>query len=667
MIACADETGPQEARSDESDFAGSQVIQATVTPVPESGNETAPPTAVTRPAPQMATPFPGTGSERPTPGLPARIVLDLDAPPDRDLAELAARLRGAELDGAPAADTPPMSEGDQQDFWITNLDDGSARPITATLWLVSENAYWFVDDAVSVDHEDLAEAARLYEDQVRPAVVSTFGDIINPGLDGDPRLVILHSKLNGAAGYFGSKDSFPTEVHPHSNEREMIYMDVQVIEDELAAITASGGPIYRPDDRTPGSDIYMGIIAHELQHAVHLNQDVGEESWVNEGLSELATEVAGYAIRSPYSFMRRPQTQLNFWADNPRVRFPHYGASGLFFRYLNQRVGGPQNLAPLLDEQLDGIEGVDAFLRIHGLTFAEVFADWVVANYLDADDERFGYPNHHVNKLPTQTLKPDRSDKASTPQFSARYHVIDADTPSASLRFQGDTQVKQVATDCAQGPTCWWSGRGDGIDTKLTREFDLTGLDRATLKFDVWHEIEEGWDYGYVEASDDGGRTWRILEGEHTTTYNPSGNAYGPGYTGSSGGWLRESIDLTPFSGGPVLLRFEYVTDDAVYLDGLMIDGVSVSEMGFYGDAIGWTANGFSLAGDTLPQEFIVQIISVASDGSFTVSRLDLDDTNLGQTKLTGTDAETVVIVVSPTTLGTRHSAGYTLEFASSE
>ena len=29
----------------------------------------------------------------------------------------------------------------------------------------------------------------------------------------------------------------------------------------------------------------------------------------------------------------------------------------------------------------------------------------------------------------------------------------------------------------------------------------------------VWYEIEEGWDYAYVEASDDDGRTWHILEG----------------------------------------------------------------------------------------------------------------------------------------------------------
>ena len=203
-----------------------------------------------------------------------------------------------------------------------------------------------------------------------------------------------------------------------------------------------------------------------------------------------------------------------------------------------------------------------------------------------------------------------------------------------------------------------------GLTQCWTRELDLTGLDEATLKFMVWYEIEEGWDYAYIEASDDDGRTWHILEGRHTTTDNPSGNAYGPGYTGSSDEWLQESIDLTPFAGGPVLLRFEYVTDDAVYLDGLLIDDLSIPELDLNlgsEDSAAWNADGFNLAGNPLPQHFIVQIIQTAPDGSLQVSRLDLDDHNHTETTLTG-DNQTVV-VVSPITPDTQHSASYGLEF----
>ena len=68
---------------------------------------------------------------------------------------------------------------------------------------------------------------------------------------------------------------FPRHTHPHSNEREMLFMD---------------GEAFRP-----GSDEYMKVLAHELQHAIHWAHDQGEDSWVNEGLSEVATELVGYS------------------------------------------------------------------------------------------------------------------------------------------------------------------------------------------------------------------------------------------------------------------------------------------------------------------------------------------------------------------------------------
>ena len=183
----------------------------------------------------------------------------------------------------------------------------------------------------------------------------------------------------------------------------------------------------------------------------------------------------------------------------------------------------------------------------------------------------------------------------------------------------------------------------------------------------IWHDIEDGWDYGYVEVSDDGGRTWHILEGQHTSDDDVSGNAYGPGYTGRSGEWKQESIDLTPFAGGAALVRFEYVTDDAVYRDGFMVADVSVPQLDDDVDRSQWMSEGFTLARASLPQRFVVQIIAIGPDGEYEVSRLDLDGDNFGETTLSGLDApgSEVVIVVSPTTPDTRHEAKYTLEFLS--
>ena len=182
-----------------------------------------PPTPKPTPTPRVQAP------PVPSPTLPSMSEGTGTRPPDRDLEELATRLRGVTASDPSPSTAAPLSQGAQDTFWITDLDDGSAHSITATLHVVSDNAYWFVENDVDFDQQGLEEAAQIFESRVRTAVVRTFGDIRNPGIDGDPRLVVLHSKLNGAAGYFGSADAFPSDVHPHSNEREIIYMDIEAL------------------------------------------------------------------------------------------------------------------------------------------------------------------------------------------------------------------------------------------------------------------------------------------------------------------------------------------------------------------------------------------------------------------------------------------------------
>ena len=83
----------------------------------------------------------------------------------------------------------------------------------------------------------------------------------------------VHAAIAGVAGYFSSTDEFTTPVEPYSNAHEMFYVNLGVYD--------------------PGSFDYLSLLAHEYQHMIHFNADRGETVWVNEGLSELATLVAG--------------------------------------------------------------------------------------------------------------------------------------------------------------------------------------------------------------------------------------------------------------------------------------------------------------------------------------------------------------------------------------
>ena len=574
------------------------------------------------------------------------------SPPDRDLFELAFRFRPHGDSPGPrvaATSSPTAAVGEQRDFFVSNLIDGTVRTVTATLTVVSEHAYWYVDDEANVPIEDMKESARTFEERVHPAVVGTFGDIWSPGVDGDTHLIVLHTRLIGAAGYYSSKDEFTRQVHPHSNLTEIIYVDTRHL--------------------PPGTDIYWGVLAHELQHAVHWNQDVGEEAWVNEGLSEVATELAGYPTQFIDGFLQRPETQLNWWPDQLQNTASHYGASALFFSYLARRYGGVDGLGRLVKGQLDGTDGIDAYLSRYGTSFEALFQDWVVANYLDADEGPYSYPDRDVGVASLFTLSALTSASTTLPQFSARYYELADIEGDVTVRFVGNTNARQIATGCVSGRLCWWSGNGDSIDSSMTRQFDLTEVATATLDFMVWHEIERGWDFAYVEASADGGLTWDILDTPHTTLDNPSGNSYGHAYTGSSSGWVRESIDLSRYAGGRVLVRFEYITDDAAYLDGLVLDDIALPEIGFFDDAEearGWDARGFSRIDGTARQRFAVQLIERRTDGEVRVVPMELDERNSGEVVVQGLGVavDQVIVVVSPMTRQTRHPAAFNLSLA---
>ena len=152
-----------------------------------------------------------------------------------------------------------------------------------------------------------------------------------------------------------------------------------------------------------------------------------------------------------------------------------------------------------------------------------------------------------------------------------------------------------------------------------------------------------------------------------STKYNPTGNSYGHGYTGSSGVWVDEFVDLTPYVGGEVLIRFEYVTDDAAHLDGVVIDNIAIPELGFLDDVesyMVWVAQGFTRIGEFLPQQYAVQLMEIFEDDTFRVTPMELDANNAGGLVITGIGSvvKKAALVVSPITEGTRHPTNFDLE-----
>jgi hypothetical protein len=161
-------------------------------------------------------------------------------------------------------------------------------------------------------------------------------------------------------------------------------------------------------------------------------------------------------------------------------------------------------------------------------------------------------------------------------------------------------------------------------------------VSEATLEFWTWYDIEEDWDYAYVQISTDGGQTWDILTTPSGTSTNPNGNSFGWAYTGSSGGapeWIHEQVDISAYAGQEVLIRFEYITDDAVNRPGFVLDDVAIPEIGyssdFEADQDGWEPEGFMRHANVLSQRWLVQLILFGP--TTTVQRLELDDDSMGE------------------------------------
>jgi carboxypeptidase T len=128
------------------------------------------------------------------------------------------------------------------------------------------------------------------------------------------------------------------------------------------------------------------------------------------------------------------------------------------------------------------------------------------------------------------------------------------------------------------GSSSFYSGRGDNLGRTLKMKNVYPMWFPSTLECRLWYDIEQDWDYAYLEGSVDGGATWTTVPGNRTTNSNPNGSNRGNGITGLSSGWVAATFDLRSLmicETGSMLLRFLYSTDASVNNEGLYVDCVN--------------------------------------------------------------------------------------------
>lgn len=533
-------------------------------------------------------------------------------------------------------------------FWVADSAIGRQRAIDARLRVQRASVAMWVELDAWHDIRQLEAAAEHFESEIYPRVRAAFGSEWTPGIDNDPRIHILHASGLGedVLGYTSSLDEYPKEVHPLSNEAEMIVIDIDRVD--------------------VGSSTYNALLARQFQRLVQWNQDRNEDRWLKEGLAELAVALCGLdAAHTQGLYPVQPNTSLIHWDGDERHRKAVYS----FAAYFHGRFGD-KGTRVLTSEPANGIRGIDTTLEKldADISFDDLFAEWPVTSYLDGASDvqswHQGSTDRDQSALGTIHEAYPVERESSVKQYGVDYVVLRGDG-DLRVQFAGQTQTPMLSASAYTGHWAWWSNRADESLTTLTRRVDLSRVEEATLTYRAWYDIEAHHDYATLSVRPLDGQEWHILHTQSGTGTNPYGNNPGWGYTGRSEGWVREEVDLSDYVGREIVLRFSYLTDAAITGEGFLVDDIAVSHIDPAGASEAnldhWEAEGFLPIAPFVPQRYLVLLIARGEET--TVEKLTLGENQSAEwdVPLHGRGLREAVLVIAGTAPLTAEPAPYQL------
>jgi hypothetical protein len=495
-------------------------------------------------------------------------------------------------------------------------------PATDEYVFPNPNGCWRPEDRISTSQ--LAYLLDEFDNTMWPTNTSVFGEPLPRGDEGQKIWTLIFNirdesyydcdQTTYVAGYFSASESA-------ENNKNIMHIDSYNWEDRVG-----------PDAARPY--LYEGIFAHEFEHLIHFDIDPDEPSWVDEGLADLAGFLCGYGHFDSHLFnyiAYHPMVSLTFWGGG----LEDYGASYLFQLYLFEQFGGANFTSALVQEQANGIEGIEKTMAAFGYreSFDEVFDNWVIANYIDDTRKgggKYGYDTLDMGSAHTRgaTIEwvlanvwwgpPDMAPFAVPSNW---FYGIEPQPYTAHyFRFNNKTAVDVYVdgddysgTPPHSGSYEWYSDADAWAWRSFYQTFDIPA-GGATLEFYTFFEIEEDWDYGYVEVYDQDTGEWYTLDAPGTVTnvahaqdnpntpdereptaYEAAGRWHG--FTGNSGGWVPVSMDLSMFAGHTIDLYFTTWQDGAFTLQMMYVDDIAIPEIGFFDDVEagedGWTSTGW--------------------------------------------------------------------------
>src|SRR3990167_4606873 len=221
--------------------------------------------------------------------------------------------------------------------------------------------------------EDIEALSDTFDNQIYNTLTRTFGLEWTPGIDNNPKLTVLLVQMKeGIGGFFRVEDELALKNALNSNEREMVYLNIDYIKEHQRIAS---------------------FLAHEFQHVINFNQknrlrQIADELWFNEMLSEIAPTIAG--LDAEYSgsnvearvgqFLSAPTDPLMLWEGKSE----DYGIVNIFAQYMYGRYGS-QFFTLLEQTSKTGEDAINEALTAMGKQerFLDIFKNWVVTVMLN--------------------------------------------------------------------------------------------------------------------------------------------------------------------------------------------------------------------------------------------------------------------------------------------
>jgi len=354
-----------------------------------------------------------------------------------------------------------FSPGDTEKFFIEpEFDHGEREEVSGELRKITDEVYFYVDkewwDDLSGRKRDtyedaFSELGEEFKENISKEVSERFGERPDHAVNPMDRIsVLFHPMKENAGGYFRSGDQYSRYQYSRSNERNVLYLSSNVIDDPALP----------------------GYLAHEYTHLVTFNEKnrkhgVNEEIWLNELRAEVIPTLLGYddvyeesnlRLRKR-NFLRDPDMSLTEWTEQAA----DYGVINLFGQYLVDHYG-ESVIANSMQSELVGIPSIDHGLAEHEKMFSEVFTEWTVATYLNdcSLGEYYCYKNENLKELQVSPATYFLSTKNEgfftteyrTKNWAGNWHRIVGGSGTLYLEFEGEEEFTVPYVLCEKGGEC---------------------------------------------------------------------------------------------------------------------------------------------------------------------------------------------------------------------